>query len=97
MTFQRTALTHVRVCVAGLTADVTTVAALARLTLLAQRRDARIRFLGASAELMELIELCGLSVCLLADGSGIEPGRQAEQREESLCVEECVDSLHAPP
>jgi hypothetical protein len=43
-----------------LPAEIATVDALARLTLLARRRGAVIQLRGASAELLELIDLTGL-------------------------------------
>jgi hypothetical protein len=44
-----------------LRADMATVDALAQLHLAARRRGRRVRFRGASAELLRLIELAGLA------------------------------------
>ena len=56
---------------------------LARLQLLARRGGFEIRVRAASPELRELISLAGLDVVL-----GVEPRREAEEREERLGVEE---------
>ena len=56
---------------------------LARLQLLARRGGFEIRVRAASPELRELISLAGLDVVL-----GVEPQREAEEREERLGVEE---------
>jgi hypothetical protein len=59
------------------------VDALARLQLEAGRAGYRITLGRAPDELAELVELAGLSEVL-----GLEPRRQAEQREQPLGVEE---------
>jgi hypothetical protein len=59
------------------------VDALARLQLVALRCGIRVDVTAAPSEILELIELAGLSETL-----GVEPLRQAEQREERLGVEE---------
>jgi hypothetical protein len=60
------------------------VDSLARLAL-AERRAGRVfRLTEASAELRELLVLTGLDGVLL----GVEPGREAEEREERVGVEE---------
>jgi hypothetical protein len=69
--------------VSALAPDVVTIDALARLELAARRVGRRVRLHGTSADLVELITFCGLS-----DALGVEPGRQAEQREERLGAEE---------
>lgn len=57
---------------------------LARLAL-AERRAGRVfRLTEASAELRELLVLTGLDGVLL----GVEPGREAEEREQRVGVEE---------
>ena len=66
--------------------DVGTVGALARLHLAARRRGGEIRLRDPSPPLLELIALCGL-----ADVLRIEPGRQPEEGEQPLGVEERVD------
>ena len=63
--------------------DVRTIDALARLQLGALRHGVRLRLLGASAELLELIALVGLSDALPVVLQG-----QAEDRKERLRVEE---------
>jgi anti-anti-sigma regulatory factor len=56
---------------------------LARLQLAARRSGHELRVRDASPELLELIALAGLE-----DVLGVEPRRQAEEREEPLGVEE---------
>jgi ABC-type transporter Mla MlaB component len=63
--------------------DVATIDALARLQLAARRAGRRLRLLQPPDELLELITLCGLGEVL-----GVEPRRQAEEREERLRLEE---------
>jgi ABC-type transporter Mla MlaB component len=63
--------------------DVATVDALARLQLAARRAGGRLRLRKAPDELVELITFCGLDEAL-----GVDPGRQTEEREERLRVEE---------
>jgi hypothetical protein len=65
------------------TADVLTVDALARLQLSAHRTGRRLKLRDASDELQDLIHLVGLR-----DVLGVEPGRQPEQREDRVGVEE---------
>ena len=71
--------------IAGLTGrpDVTTIDALARLQLTLRPHGLEIVLSGASAELVELLEFVGL-----ADVLRVEPGGQAEEREERGGVEE---------
>lgn len=72
--------------------DAATVDALARLHLTARRLGKRIRFRHACTEVQELVALVGLGDVLGLDvGSGLEPGRQAEQREQARGVEEEAD------
>jgi hypothetical protein len=59
------------------------VDALARLQLAARRGGYRIAVTAAPDEVVELVELVGLSEAL-----GVEPGRQPEQREKRVGVEE---------
>jgi anti-anti-sigma regulatory factor len=63
--------------------DVTTIDALARTQLALRAHGLQILLRGASAELVELIELVGLSEVL-----PLEPGWQAEQGEDQGGVEE---------
>jgi ABC-type transporter Mla MlaB component len=72
---------EVVVCVVGaeVAADAVAVDALARLDVAARRLGRRVRLLGVTPELRELLEFVGLP---------IEPGRQAEEREEVRRVEE---------
>jgi hypothetical protein len=71
-------------------ADVVAVEALTRLHLSARRHGRRLVVSGAGPPLLELIALMGLTVL------SIEPGRQAEQREEPGGVEEVVDARDPP-
>jgi hypothetical protein len=66
-----------------LTADVPTIDALARLQLNALRIGRLVRLRNTSAELRHLIAFLGLDEVLR-----VEPGGQAEQREDALGVEE---------
>jgi anti-anti-sigma regulatory factor len=63
--------------------DATTIDALARLQLTLRPHGLEIVLSGASAELVELLGFVGL-----ADVLRVEPGRQAEEREERGGVEE---------
>lgn len=72
--------------------DAVLVDALAQLQLAAKRVGCEVRVLNASNELEDLIVLMGLRDQLLLYGeSGIEAGREAEEREEPLGVEEEAD------
>ena len=66
-----------------LKADAAAVDALARLQLAARRVGAELTLCHASAELRCLLVFCGLDEVL-----GLEPERQAEEREQGLRVEE---------
>jgi ABC-type transporter Mla MlaB component len=75
--------------------DCRTVEALARLQLAARRGGRRIVLHGPCRELRELVALCGLSEvlpCAEASASGVEPIRQAEEREPARGVEEERDA-----
>jgi anti-anti-sigma regulatory factor len=63
--------------------DIATVDALACLQFAALRLGCRLRLRRASSELQELLGLMGLAETL-----GLEVGRQAEEREQRLGVEE---------
>jgi len=63
--------------------DAGTIDALAQLQLTARRVGLEMRLRNASSELHELIAFMGL-----VDVLRVEPGRQAEEREQSLGVEE---------
>ena len=63
--------------------EVAAVDALARIQLNACRLGLEIRLRHASGALLELITFAGLDEVLR-----VEPGRQAEEREERSCVEE---------
>lgn len=84
---------EVLVCdVAGLThPDAGTIEALARLQLTARRLGRRVRLRDPSRELRELLDLFGLT-----DVLRVEPGRQPEEREQPLGVEERVE-MGDPP
>ena len=77
--------------VSSLAPDAVTVDTLARLQLAARRVGRKVRLREASDELVELITFCGLR-----DVLGVEPRGQAEQREQSLRLEEERD-LGDPP
>lgn len=78
--------------VGGLAANVAAVDALARLQLTARRERRRIRLRHVSRELGELLAFVGLCDVLGAGpGSGLEPGRQAEERKQPPDVEKRVD------
>ena len=64
-------------------AELGIVDALARLQLAARRSGYEVAVTDAPSDLLELIELAGLS-----DVLGVEPLRQPEEREERLGVEE---------
>ena len=77
--------------------DAVTVDALARLQLTARRLGREVRIRHASRELQELLALMGLSdVVPLCDSSALEVGRQAEEREVDLRVEEEADPADPP-
>jgi anti-anti-sigma regulatory factor len=67
----------------GVAADCVTVDALARIHLAAKRAGVGLDVRNASRELHELLALTGLSGVL-----GLEPRRQAEEREDVLRGEE---------
>jgi anti-anti-sigma regulatory factor len=67
----------------GVAADCVTVDALARIHLAARRAGVGLDVRHASEELRELLVFTGLSEVL-----GLEPGRQAEEREELFGAEE---------
>jgi anti-anti-sigma regulatory factor len=77
--------------VRGLKADAAAVDALVRLQLAARRVGAELRLCHASTELRCLLVFCGLDEVL-----GLEPQREAEEREESLGVEK-EGELPDPP
>jgi anti-anti-sigma regulatory factor len=64
-------------------ADLDAIDLLARLQLVAKRRGYQLRLCGVSRELADLIMFVGLEPVLR-----IEPGRQPEEREQPLGVEE---------
>jgi ABC-type transporter Mla MlaB component len=66
--------------------DAVTVEALARLALTARRLGCGVRLQGPSRELGGLLAFIGLDQLLR-----VEPGRQAEQWEEAVGVEEGVE------
>jgi hypothetical protein len=78
--------------VGGLSADLTTIEALARLRLAARRRGCGLLLRGASRELALLVAFCGLADTLPCEPSAI--GRtigQLEERKHARGVEERVD------
>ena len=69
--------------------DAVAVDALARLQLTARRLGRELRVRRASRELQDLVAFMGLSgVVSLGAGSGLEPGRQTEEREQRVRVKE---------
>jgi ABC-type transporter Mla MlaB component len=74
--------------VSGIDPDAVTVDALARLQLAARRSDCQVRLRDASNELRELLAFMGLRDVLPEVTLRPEPGGQAEEREERLCIEE---------
>jgi hypothetical protein len=65
------------------------VDAIARVQLTARRLGRHVLLRGASPQLEELLRLSGLTgVVPCCAGSGLEPGRQPEEREEPFRVEE---------
>ena len=79
--------------VSELAAELAAVDALARLALVARRLGCPLKVRRASPELRDLVELCGLGDALGVVGRN---GRQPEQREEPVDVEEGVDPDDAP-
>jgi STAS domain len=72
--------------------DAVAVDSLARLQLTALRLGRRVRLRRASVGLQELLALMGLGEVLpCGAGSGLEPRRQAEKREQALRVQEECD------
>jgi ABC-type transporter Mla MlaB component len=72
--------------------DAVTVDALARLQLTARRLGRRVRLRRACGELQELLALMGLSdVVPPCAGLPLEPGGQAEEREQARSVQEEAD------
>ncbi len=67
----------------ALDADLSTVDALARLQLLVRRAGQEVRLQNASPELWALLSFVGLDEVLR-----VEPGRETEQREERVSLEE---------
>jgi STAS domain-containing protein len=74
--------------VSALDPDAVAVDALARLQLTALRLGRRIRLRDAPAELKGLLGQLGLDEVLPCGGSGVEPRRQAEEREQARGVQE---------
>ncbi|HST15556.1 MAG TPA: hypothetical protein VLJ44_11980 [Gaiellaceae bacterium] len=69
-------------------ADLGIVDALARLQLAARRSGYEVAVTNVPCDLLELIELAGLCEVLGVEVLRVEPGRQPEEREERLGVEE---------
>jgi hypothetical protein len=83
--------TFVLDCSALPEADAGQIDGLARLCLGLRRRGCELRLANPSAGLRELVDLAGLAAVL-----GLEPGGQAEEREDALGVEE-EGELGDPP
>ncbi len=72
--------------------DAVTIDALARLQLTARRLGRRIRFRDACGEVHRLVGFMGLDDILsLGSASTLEYGRETEEREQALGVEEEAD------
>jgi hypothetical protein len=71
--------------------DIGTVDALARLQLAARRLGWELRPRNPLPELVELIDLAGLMEVL-----GLEPGREPEEREQPVDIEEGVQRGDPP-
>ncbi|HEX4363103.1 MAG TPA: hypothetical protein VHZ75_01035 [Solirubrobacteraceae bacterium] len=84
--------------VGGLSADLATIEALARLRLAAHRLGCGLLLRGASRELALLVVFCGLADVLPCEPSAL--GRtvgQLEEREHPRRVEERVERGDLPP
>ncbi|MFJ9946709.1 STAS domain-containing protein [Kitasatospora sp. NPDC091207] len=69
--------------------DLAVVDALARLRLAAGRHGVRVVLTNASSPLRELLAFTGLAGVLPVEGAlPVQPGREAEQREEGVGVQE---------
>jgi hypothetical protein len=77
--------------VSGVACDLATIDRLARFQLDARRRGARVQLRRPSQDLQRLIAFVGLAGVL-----GIEPVREAEEREQPLRLEE-ERQLDDPP
>src|SRR5262245_38488995 len=78
--------------------DVEAIETLALLQLAARRRGLRLVLYGATEELRDLLAWVGLDAALpCAEGSGMEPRGQAEQREQPVGIEEEADPGDSPP
>jgi hypothetical protein len=73
--------------------DAVTVDALARLQLTAGRLGRRIRLRDPCGELQDLLALMGLGDVLLGAASELQPGGQAEEREQAGGVQEEADPV----
>jgi ABC-type transporter Mla MlaB component len=73
--------------------DAVTVDALARLQLTARRLGRRIRLRDPCGELQDLLALMGLGDVLPGAASELQPGRQAEEREQAGGVQEEADPV----
>jgi len=74
--------------VGGLAPELASIDVLARLQLAAGCLGVEIRLRHASSELLELIAFAGLRDVLRVENASVEMGRQPEEREERLAVEE---------
>ena len=82
--------------VRGVGPDAVTADALARLQLAARRRGCRVTLCNASDELRALLAFMGLTDVVPDCGLRLEPGGQAEQREDPVGIEE-ESELDDPP
>jgi hypothetical protein len=85
----RTGVRSVVCDVGALVPDCAAVDGLARLRLAARRHGCDLRLRRVSAELRELLDFVGLAEAVLGvELLGVELGRQAEEREQRVGVEE---------
>ena len=76
--------------------DLATVDALARLQVVASRLGRELRLRRAPPDLTLLVQLAGLAGVIRRSDLAVEPGREAEHREEARGVEEERDAGDLP-
>lgn len=77
--------------------DATTIEALARLQLAANRCGGELHLFRVPDELRELVAFVGLGDVIRCGDVDVEPRRQSEQREHASGVEEERDARDLPP
>jgi ABC-type transporter Mla MlaB component len=63
--------------------DAATIDRIARLHLAAKRKGSALQLANVDADLLELIDFCGLAAVL-----GVEAGRELKEGKQPLCIEE---------